>query len=223
MKLNRYFIPLLTMSLLGSLSAVRADILQTLTISVTTFTQQPINDNGTNNTAAAPKAQSHSTADLLKTLAKDANIAYGWPSNSFPSTAKLAVGNDGFVVINGTNVLVNVNGILSFENMSTNIVSGKMSDITGLANTSTKELQIGKITFDDTAIVGGGNLKFWIQGLITNTRTDTVPNASSSVYSETHTGKMTNGAGAGTDSDGSDFVLTGTVSVTGKATLQLVH
>jgi hypothetical protein len=199
---------------------LHADVVQILNFSLTTYTQSPVADNGTNATAAAPKVSTHKTADLLQALAQDQFAAHNWPSNSFPSTAKLAVDNDGFFVINGTNFLVSVTNVMSFDPGENEINSGKRSDTTGLALPSIKRLQIGRITFDDTAIADGSNLRFYIQGLITNSRTDSTPNSTGS-YTETQAGKMTNGAGEGVDSDGSPFVLTGTVTVAGKATLQL--
>lgn len=202
------------------ISDLHADVVQILNFSVTTFTQSPVSDNGTNSVAAAPKVSTHKTADLLQTLARDEFAAGTWPSNSFPATARLAVNNDGFFVISGTSFLVSVTNVLSFEGGENDIYSGKRSDVNGLAQPALKRLQIGRITFDDTAIVGGSNLKFFIQGLITNSQTDTVPNTSGT-YIETQSGKMTNGAGEGVDSDGNPFVLTGTVTVSGKATLQL--
>lgn len=221
MKLRNFIYPIVAASLyLVPSINLRADVVQILNFSVTTYTQSPISDNGTNSSAAAPKVSTHKTADLLDALAQDEFAAHNWPSNSFPATAKLAVNNDGFFVINGTNFLVSVSNVMSFDAGENEINSGKRSDATGLALPAIKRLQIGRITFDDTAIAGGSNLKFFIQGLITNSRTDSTPNSSGS-YTETQAGKMTNGAGEGVDSDGSPFVLTGTVTVAGKATLQL--
>lgn len=198
---------------------MRADVVQILNFSVTTFTQSSINDDGTNSVAAAPKVGTHKTADLLQALAQDEFAAGHWPSNSFPATAKLAVSNNGFFVINGTNFLVSVSNVMSFEAGENEIKSGKISDVTHLSLPTVKRLQIGKITFDDTGIAGGSDLKFFIQGLISDSRTDTVPNGSG-VFTETESGKMTNGAGEGV-SDGTPFVLTGTVTVVGKGTQQL--
>jgi hypothetical protein len=203
-----------------AINNLHADVVQILNFSVTTFTQSPISDSGTNSVAAAPKVSTHKTADLLRALAQDEFAAGTWPSNSFPATAKLAVNNDGFFVINGTNFLVSVTNVMSFQAGENDIYSGKRGIATGLATPTLKRLQIGRITFDDTAISGGSNLKFFIQGLITDSQTDTNPNASG-IYAETQSGRMTNGAGEGVDSDGNSFVLTGTVTVAGKATLQL--
>ena len=84
----------------------------------------------------------------------------------------------------------------------------------------TGRLQVGRLTFDDTAINGGVGLKFYLQGLVSQVETDTVP--VNNVYNRTRSAKLTNASGEGTDSGGHQFVLTGTVSATGqgKATLQ---
>jgi hypothetical protein len=200
----------------------RAEVFQILTFSVTTFTQGTNYDNGTNRIAAPPKVKSHNTAELLRTLARDENAASRWPSNSFPSTAKLAVRNqEGFTVVNGTNILINVSDIMSFSGGDNEIRAGKADDATGLANPTTKSLRLGKITFDDTFIQGGVGLKFFIQGLLSTSETDSVP--SGGVYTQAKTGRMINGTGEGIDSDGNAFVLTGTVTVAGHGTEALVR
>jgi|ERR1051325_678153 hypothetical protein len=199
----------------------RADVVQILNFSVTTYTQSPVNDDGTNTVAAAPKVKTRTTTDLVKALAQDEFDAGNWPSNSFPTTAKIAVGNNGFFIINGTNVLVSVADVMSFQSGDNDVKSGKRNDLTGLSLPTVKKLQIGRITFDDSAIYGGTpHLKFFIQGLVSDSTSDTVPNSSGN-YTETQSGKMTNGAGEGVDSDGTPFVLTGTVTVAGKGTQQL--
>ena len=202
-----------------AINSTRADVVQILTFSITTYSQSPISDDNTNTVAAAPKVETHKTADILQALAKDEFAAGTWSSNSFPATAKLAVSSDGFFVINGTNFLVSVTNVMSFDPGENEINSGKLKDSTGLASPTLKRLQIGRINFDDTSITNGSNLKFYIQGIVNNTTTDTVPASGS--YTETQSGKMTNGAGEGVDSDGTPFVLTGIVTATGKATLQL--
>ena len=191
-----------------------AEVLQYLTFTVTTYTQRDSSDNGTNTVTAAPKVQTHNTAELLSILARDKAAQHSWPSNSFPAGAKLAVGNDAFVVVAGTNILLNVSDILSFTNGNNEIVSGKRNDLTGLANPTTSKLQIGRLTFDDTAINGGAGLKFYLQGLLSQTESDTVP--VNSVYTRTRSAKLSNGTGEGTNSGGNAFVLTGSLSATGR-------
>jgi hypothetical protein len=195
-----------------------AEILQNLTFTATTFSQRLILDNGTNTLSPAPKGQVHTTGDILKTLAQDKFAQNNWPSNSFPTAAKLAVGNDRFVVVLGTNVLVDVSDILSFTNGVNKIFSGKKNNLTGLSTPTTMKLQIGRLDFDDTAIIGGTGLKFYMQGLVTQTETDTVP--LNGVYTQTATAKLSNGTGEGS-SGADEFVLIGTLTATarGKETL----
>src|SRR3954470_22458758 len=104
---------------------LHADVVQILNFSVTTYTQSPLTDDGTLTVAAAPKVSTHKTADLLQALAQDEFAANNWPSNSFPATAKLAVGNDGFFVISGTSFLVSVTNVMSFQAGENEINSGK--------------------------------------------------------------------------------------------------
>ena len=194
---------------------VRADVIQYLNFNITTFAQGATTDDGTNTVAAPPKVKHHNTADLLKVLAQDKNAQSNWPSNSFPAGAKLAVGDGGFFVAQGTNILVDVSDILNFTNgvNGVEVVSGKRADATDVSKPTTKRLQIGRITFDDTGITGGAGLKFYLQGLLSDSKTDSAV-STSNTYTETQTGRLTNGAGEGTDSDG-DFVCTGTVTATG--------
>src|SRR2546427_982039 len=155
MKLKTLIISLASGLGISVAASAHAEVLQYLTFTVTTYTQRDSSDNGTNTVTAAPKVQTHNTAELLSILARDKAAQHSWPSNSFPAGAKLAVGNDSFVVVAGTNILVSVSDILSFTNGDNEIISGKRNDITGLARPTTSRLQIGRLTFDDTAIDGG--------------------------------------------------------------------
>jgi hypothetical protein len=227
MKLTKQFLPSLAAALcLFAGGELRADFLQTVTFKVTTFTQLIGVIDGSNTIIPSPWTQTHTTAEVLKTLASDANIGLGWPSNSFPSTAKLAVGTNGFVVIDGTNVLVDVSSIIRFQAGDHDIKSGKKNNPTGLAAPSAKDLQIARFTFDDSSftnsvgsVTNGVGLTFYIQGIFSNITTDTAPK--NGTYTETRTAKLINGAGEGHDSNGAPFMCTGTVTVTGKANLQL--
>ncbi len=214
MKLKHAIISLASGLSISVAANAHAEVLQYLTFTVTTYTQKDSTNNGTNTITAAPKVQTHNTAELLSILARDKAAQHSWPSNSFPAGAKLAVGNDAFVVVAGTNILLNVSDILSFSNGDNEIVSGKRNDLTGLANPTTSRLQIGRLTFDDTAINGGAGLKFYLQGLLSQTESDTVP--VNSVYTRTRSAKLSNGTGEGTNSGGRAFVLTGSLSATGR-------
>jgi len=214
MKLKHVIISLASGLGISVAANAQAEVLQYLTFTVTTYTQKDSTNNGTNTMTAAPKVQTHNTAELLSILARDEAAHGRWQSNSFPAGAKLAVGNNSFVVVAGTNILLNVSDILSFTNGNNEIVSGKRNDLTGLANPTTSKLQIGRLTFDDTAINGGAGLKFYLQGLLSQTESDTVP--VNSVYTRTRSAKLSNGTGEGTNSGGNAFVLTGSLSATGR-------
>jgi hypothetical protein len=96
------------------------------------------------------------------------------------------------------------------------IVSGAQNNSTGLASHAAQRRQILKLTFDDTFIVGGKNVRFYLQGLLTETTTDTTPTGG--VYTETRTARITSAAGEGSIQN-VPIVCTGTVTETGKSTL----
>jgi hypothetical protein len=222
MKLKNLVLSTITGLVISLAANASAEVLQYLTFNITTFSQRPITYNGTNISAASPKVQSHNTAELLSTLAYDKAAQGNWQSNSFPSGAKLAVGENTFVVVLGTNVLVDVSDILSFSDGGNEIVSGRKSYQTGLSSPTTTRLQIGKLTFDDTEIQGGSGLKFYMQGVVSRIETDSIP--IKGIYSHTVTSKLTSGTGEGTNTTGgSAFVLTGTITATGKGKEELAQ
>src|SRR5882724_9458247 len=108
MKLKHAIISLASGLGISVVANAHAEVLQYLTFTVTTYTQKDSTNNGTNTVTAAPKVQTHNTAELLSILARDEAAQGRWQSNSFPAGAKLAVGNNSFVVVAGTNILLNV-------------------------------------------------------------------------------------------------------------------
>ena len=66
--------------------------------------------------------------------------------------------------------------------MDNEIASGKQSDSTGLALPTITKRQIGRITFDDASAGLNGGLAFYLQGVLIQTTTDSVP--VSGVYTE---------------------------------------
>ncbi len=189
-----------------------------LSINVTAFLQNTNDDNGVVTITASPKTVTYATRDFLNVLAFDQHQEGNWPSNSFPNSAKLAIADDGFVVVSGTNVLLNVSDIMSLSRGENEITSGVQDDSTGLASHTAQKRQIARITFDDTFIVGGKNLKFYLQGLLTQSTTDTTPAAG--IYTDIRTVKITNAAGEGSFQN-VPFVCTGTVTATGRSALSL--
>jgi hypothetical protein len=182
------------------------------TINLTTFQQNTNKHSGSLTTTAAPKVVTYTTKDILNLLAFDENLKGNWPSNGFPASASLAVAGNGFLVVNGNDVLLDVSDIMSFSVGDNRIVSGTKSDITGLAKPTEKQLQIVRITFDDTAIIGGKDFKFYLQGFFNQSTTDASPVAG--VYTETRAAKLSNGAGEGSLQD-VPFVCTGTAASSG--------
>ena len=189
-----------------------------LAITLNLSKQGSSNTNGTVLTTASPVLSSLATKDILNVLAIDEQIEGNWPSNSFPKNAALALAGNGVVVLNGTNILLNVSDIMSFNSGEPKISSGKQNTVTGLASATVKGLQIAGIKFDDTFINGGGNLKFYLNGVLSKTTTDTTP--VNGVYTETQTLKITTAAGDGS-SNGVPFICTGSASATGKSPLHL--
>ena len=228
MKSSKLFAAIITLGLCALPAGhVRADITEFLTLNVTTFQQNSNRDDGIFTTTPVPTIKTHSTAEILKRLAADKFAQGNWPSNSFPASAKLAViptVTNQFVVITGTNILVDVSDILSFQNGDDEIASGKKRDATGLAAPTISKRQIGRVTFDDTnAGNPNGGLKFYLQGVLLQTTTDSTP--ANGFYMETHMAILTSAAGEGSSNPGTAnekrFICTGTLTATGKARLHL--
>jgi len=175
---------------------------------------------GTVSNTPAPTVQSLATKNLLSVLANDAHVEGSWPSNSFPKNTLLALAGESFVVLNGTNLLLNVSDKLVSNAGNPKITAGKFSTVNGLVVPKTKaqSIQIGGITFDDTFEPADYNLKFYLDGVLTRTTTDTVP--VSGAYSETRTLSLSTAAGDGY-AQGVPFVCTGTVSATVTVPLHL--
>jgi len=189
-----------------------------LAITMTLSEQSSSNIIGTVATMATPQQVSLKTTDLLNTLAADEQVQGSWPSGGFPAKAVLALAGHSFVVLNGTNILLNVSDIMSFNTAQPSVISGKQDLSTGLADTSVKGQQVVSLMFDDTFISGGNDLKFYLNGLLNLTLTDTVP--VNGAYTETQKIKISNGIGNGS-MQGVIFVNTGTVSASGSSPLQL--
>jgi hypothetical protein len=180
--------------------------------------QSGSNVRGTVSTTASPTRSTLTTKDILNMLALDENVEGSWPRQSFPRNATLALAGNSVVVLNGTNILLNVSDLMSFHTGEPKITSGKQNTVTGLATATAQELQIAGLMFDDTFINGGGNLKFYLNGVLSKTTTDTTP--VNGFYTETQTLILTTAAGDGSSQD-VPFICTGSVTATGKSPLHL--
>ena len=221
MKSKTLISALTAFGLLAFAGSGNAQIVQTLTINLNVTHPDSYTNNGTT-TIATSKTQAYHTADLLKILAEDEYNAGNLASSNLPAGAKLVVSNQFFLILNSTNGLVaDVSSILSFDQPTGNEVdAGKITDSTGLASPSTTALFVGTFIFDDTALTTNGqNLQFYLQGLVKSVTTDAV-NTKAGTYTETRTGQLSNGVGDGT-SGGGAFITTGTLTASGKATLQI--
>jgi hypothetical protein len=187
-----------------------------VSINLTLYKQNTSRDNGATTITASPKILKYSTKDILKALASDKFTQGYWPSNSFPKSARLATDGKGFLVVKGTNILADVSDIMSLDFGNKEITSGTQDDVTGLAHKSEKKLQILNITFDDLQVAGGNQLKFYLQGFLSETITDTA--LVNGIYTETITGSMTAGTGEGSSTN-VDFLCKGSATITGKTKL----
>jgi hypothetical protein len=203
-------------------SAQQGIITNSVTFSATTFTQGGTNDNGTITTYTNAAVSSHSTIQILQELSNDIG--------PFTRAAKLVLltGQAGadFAVIDGTNFYdIGGSNIMTLSFPGENrIRSGKTSDVNpGVRSPSTTDIQLITLNFDDTSV--GGSLTFTLTGVLNVTQTDTTP--VNSTYTETVKAKVINmvgeGSGGGNTVGANPFVATGTLTVTGKGTLTIVH
>ncbi len=173
----------------------------------------------------SPKSRSGSNTDLLKRLAQDEFNAGNWPSNSFPHGAKLVVVGGSFVIVKGTNTLVDVSNVISIGFGVNTIMSGRQNDITGLASPTITNVRIGHLVFDDTGLNPTDGLRFYLQGVLTETITDSAV-ANNGTYNQTHSVSMPTAAGEGDSGVGSGndqpIIVTGSVSAFGSGRLTLV-
>ena len=176
------------------------------------------------------KLVSINTPQILSWLAYDENKNGKYSRTSFPGGSKLvavvSVTDNtvmAFQVIDKkNNLLVDVSDILSFSmdgRSAANISTGRVSVSSGLASPSASYFYISTLTFDDTAINGGKNIKFYLSGIGNNQINDTVPALRTSIYKETHTFNMS-GYGDGSYL-GAPMLISGSCSAFGSATFTL--
>lgn len=174
-------------------------------------------DGGTNTSYAAAKPTPYSTANLIAEL----GLATG---NSFSKTAKLElIGTDSapeFAVSDGADFVAISTNIISLSQIDgTFVISGTQDNNTGLAVPTSKGLAILELDFNDIG-TGGNNLAFSMRGLLSATTKDTVPSGTNLDYTETSSAKISSMTGDGT-LGGTNFVVTGSMSTSGKASLSL--
>jgi len=189
-----------------------------VTLSLTLLKQGSSTVSGGVSTTAAPTQIKLATKDVLAMLAMDEYLKGNWPSNSFPRTATLALVDDTFFVINGTNALLNVMDIMTLEYGDPQVTSGSRNVATGLASTTAGINRLANIVFNDTAINGGYKLHLYLYGVFSTAVTDTAP--SGGVYTETLKVNTATLVGDGY-SQNVPVTCTGTISATGKGTLKL--
>ena len=169
-------------------------------------------------TTASPTYVSLNTKDILAALAFDEHAEGNWPGNNFPTNSTLALVGNGLVVRNGTNVILNVSDIMSFNTGEPKVISGRQNTVTGLAFPKVNTLQVAGIMFDDTFIKGGNNFKFYLNGFLSKTIADTTP--VNGAYTEIQTISIKTASGDGTDQN-VPFMCSGSVSATGKSSRHL--
>jgi len=167
-------------------------------------------------TTANPTSVHLATTNILSWLAVDEAAEGNWPSNSFPKGSALEVASGRFVVMNGTNFLVDVADVLSLTPIQPKITYGKLNNSTGMALPSVSQEQFASISFNDTSTNGGR--QFFLDGILTQTRTDSTP--ARGKYTETQTLTLSGGVGNGCLNNGdSSFICTGSFTASESTTL----
>lgn len=207
-------------------TTAKAQITNLFTVSLTVQYQNEGVDNaaGTVTTYPSPGSQKVATKDLLSLLAEDEYVQGYYPNTNFPAGAKLAYVDGQFLVLDKTNnVLCDVSDILYLEGDTDQVLSGKLSDLLSddagdpfPASTYTT-LNYVYFSFDDTFIIGGYNLSFYVGGVDKSVTSATAPNLTTGVYTESKTHTISTSSGSGY-ADGNYFVVTGSITASGKAT-----
>ena len=213
--------------------ALPGQVMNTVTITTAIQLQNNSSTTGTITTTTAPTKYAFDTKQILAGLAEAEYLEGHYPGYTFPSGfpagAKLVMvatagqnTNFDFQVVTSKNVLiVDVSDLLT--GLATgvyggDITSGKKVTTTGLADPTLTDAEIFTVTYDDTGVPGSLGIKLALSGLMTNTVTDTVPNKTTLVYTETQTHILTAAAGDGSY-QADPGVGTCTFSATGKGTL----
>jgi hypothetical protein len=230
---------LVALGFISSASVVKADTYATniISISLTAFLQNnqqpPVK--GIANTPA-PIKYVRTTAFLLQCLAQDKHAQGQYVSTSFPVGAKLAiVAQYSPTTINPDSItfsykvldkynheIVDVSDIVIFTldgTFGASINNGPIFVNNSLYAPKGINQFISTITFDDTFISGGSNLKFYLSGVTVNTVTDSFP-SKTGVYTETQTTIQTGASGDGYY-NGVEMIVTGGFTSSSTSTLNL--
>jgi hypothetical protein len=169
------------------------------------------------------------TQTILAKLALDKHAQGVFNATNFPSGSKLAmiVSNTSvmaFQVLSKTNsVLADVSDIVSFSTNATPFVfSGKINALdyatsrSVVPDPSLTTLLIANISYNDSGIAGGQNLRFYLTGLVKLMDTHT-PIGKSGAYSKKITFVMTPLVGAGTNQGDRFVIVSGNLTASGKA------
>lgn len=196
--------------------SAHAQTTNVVTFKATMTSQGTINTSfqGTNTSFALEKPAALTTAGLITEIGDAKGV-------TFTKAAKLVIIDSSFAVLDGTN-LVDASGIMSLSLPSTNNVqSGVRNGTTFLAFKSLTQLTVIEVDFNDVGVGNGSDLQFSMRGLASGTTTDTVP-STNGVYTETFNAKITDMTGSGTKGTNSTpFVVTGSISASGKGNLSL--
>jgi hypothetical protein len=206
-------------------SQLQAQVLNVVTISGTALVQSPSSQTGFIVTTPAGAKFSLTTKSLLIAMAVYEKLAghyFGpvpFPAGSKLVAAQFYAGLPRFEVLDKTNhLLVDVSDILvggPSNFFDSTVASGKFNSVTLLAAPTQSFNELYTLSFNDTAVVGSSNVKFNLIGVMTHSRTDGRVSASTGIYTESQTNKMS-AAGDGKSSN-VPLTITGSVSFSGKA------
>jgi len=201
---------------------IRAQVLEKVSITTTVYSQNSNSiASGTTTTTKAPIKQIQTTLGVLEQLAHDEYVEGNLESETLPSGAALYFDGSGFEICKGTNLIVDVSDIFTWQVIGTNDISGAGSypikTGPGTPPFSQTDYYLVKVTYDDSAATG--KLIFSITGLAIVTKSATAPNSKTGKYTESGSISFTDGTGEGTSHDNGPLVLTGfTLTASGSTT-----
>ncbi len=203
-------------AILVSNSAETNQSTNVLTLTATAQLQGATNITATLTTVANPGKFSLTTKQLLTWLALDEHAAGNYDATNFPAGAKIAIIGSNLKVL-GTNqaVLADVSDILTAEDGTNSVFSGKAFTTNSVYAPSASEMEFFKLAYDDSIIAGGAGVQFSLQGVLTTTFTDSKPAKTTGAVTETITGKMSTAVGDG-NLGGKPFILTGNLGTSAK-------